>query len=193
MDRDHLHPRRLGQLRQLWRVQAGVIPAKPGFQRDRHLDRRYHRLNQTQGMGQILHQRRPTGPGRHPLGRASHVDVDDPRPLPFDKTRGLRHPVRLAPGKLDRGRLLAKTKLCPSPRQRLGLDHFLARHHFRHDQTGTKRRNQAAPWQVGNASHRRQNHGRGQRNRSRGQYDHVHAPCLSRFTGNGKAGPQEIA
>ena len=38
-------------------IEQGIIPAQPGFQRNRHVNRAHHRIDQGQRMIQIAHQR----------------------------------------------------------------------------------------------------------------------------------------
>jgi hypothetical protein len=73
-----------GKLR---RVQGIVVPTEPRLQRHGHVDRRHHRLDQPERMVEVAHQRRAREPAHHLLGRAAHVDVDDPRALPFATMR----------------------------------------------------------------------------------------------------------
>ncbi len=134
MDRYHLHAGDFGAPRQFGRVQEGIIPAQPGFQRDRHRDRTDNRLDQRQRVIEVFHQGRSACPRAagtgHLLGRAPHVDVDDLRAVRLNHPRGLGHPMGLAPGKLHRGIGDAKPQLRPFARTGLGLHHLLTGDHL---------------------------------------------------------------
>ena len=91
----------------------------------------------------------------HVPRRAAHVDVDDVGAGGLGDPRALRHPVRLAAGKLhdvraDAGRLAAQ------PRHRPALREIVARGHLGHDQAGAELRGQPAERRVGDAGHRRE-------------------------------------
>ena len=80
--------------RQFRRIDAGVIPAQPHFQRDRHAHGGDGCLDQGQGVIEIAHQRRAGGAVGDLLGRAAHVDVDDVRALRLRDAGAFRHPMR---------------------------------------------------------------------------------------------------
>ena len=156
VDGDHANARRLGAPRQIGRIQQVVVPTQPGFQRDRHADRTHHRLDQRQRMIQIFHQRRPGIAADHLLGRAAHVDVDDPRALPFGQFRRFGHPMRFTSRQLHRCVFGSEPQFGPRPHTGLGLDHFLAGHHFRHHKPCPEARDKAAEWQIRDSCQRGQ-------------------------------------
>jgi hypothetical protein len=121
----------------------------------------HHRLDQFQRKVQIAQQRRAAQARGHPLGRAAHVDVDDPGAVCLHQPRGLGHPIGIAPGKLHRGRLLAEAQFGPGAGFGLGLHDLLACNHLGHHQPRPEARHEAAERQIGDPRQRGQQHGRG--------------------------------
>jgi hypothetical protein len=158
---DKLHPGLFSAARQLGGVVRSVVPAKPHLQRHRNARRLHHCVDQRERVVEIAHQR---GAGRavgHVLRRATHIDVDDGRAGAFRNARALRHPVRLAAGKLND--MQSGTVIGDTPaRDVLFLVFVLgerrARGHFRNDEAGAERRRLPAERRVGYAGHRRQQH-----------------------------------
>ena len=104
----------------------------------------------------IAHQRRTGMAVDYFFDRATEIDVDQPRAAIGIQLGRLRHDLRLAPGKLDRHRLLLGAAL--RHRQRLAgvADRRLAGNHFRDHQGGALPFDDAAERQIGHPRHRRQ-------------------------------------
>ena len=157
MHGDHANAGSFRAARELRRIDAGVIPAEPHFQRDRHAHGGDGCLDQGQRVIEIAHQRRAGGAVGHLLGRAAHVDVDDVRALRLGDAGAFRHPMRLAAGELHDvdGDALS---LAAHARFALALDECGARGHFRNHQTRAVAFREPAEGRVGDARHWRQNH-----------------------------------
>ena len=163
MHGQHPHARIRGPMGQVGRVQAIAVPAQPHLQRDRHRDRAHHGVDQAQRMVQVAHQRRPRQPARDLLGRAAHVDVDDPRAHALHDPGGFRHRARLAPGDLhaDGQRALGQGLGADGGAGRGARRHHLGRgDHFADHQPGAVSRHGAAERQVGDPRHGRKKHRR---------------------------------
>ena len=152
---DHADAGGLRAARKLGRVDRIVVPAEPHLQRHRHRDRADRRLDQRQRMIEIAHQRGARLPVGHVLRRAAHVDVDDFGARGFGDARALRHPVRLAAGKLHDVRAGA---LAFHPQHGVGaaFDQRVARGHLRDDEAGAELRHEPAERCIGDAGHRRE-------------------------------------
>ncbi len=135
VDRDHPDARRLGPHSQLRRVQQILVPAQPSLQRHGHLHRAYHGVDQAQRMVQIPHQRGARTAVGHLLGRATHVDIDDPRTLGLHHARGLRHGRWFPPCELHRRPFDTKRQFRPLPRAGARVEDVDAGDHFGHDET----------------------------------------------------------
>ena len=156
VDHHHAHPGAFGPLRQFGGVEVAVIPAQPGLQRDRHLHRARHRLDQPQRQVQVAQQGRSAQARRHPLGRAAHVDVDDARPLPFAPARGLGHQRRFAARQLHAGRHFVKAQFRPCPRLGPRPQHLVTGDHLAHYQPRAEPPHQPAERQIGDSRQRSQ-------------------------------------
>ena len=105
-------------------------------------------------MVEIAHQRRSgLSTGDVPRG-AAHVDVDDVGASGLRDPRALRHPVRLAAGKLDHmwadaGRFAAQLG------HRLAIHEVIAGGHLGDDKASSKAGRESAKGSVGDAGHRR--------------------------------------
>ena len=82
-------------------VEKILIPSQARLQRHGDIDGRDHRLDEGGRMVEVFQKRRPRISIRDLLGRASHVDVDDPCALPCELFGGLRYPMRFTAGDLD--------------------------------------------------------------------------------------------
>jgi hypothetical protein len=147
---EHRNARLLRAARKLGGVDRTRIPPEPHLQRDGDLYGADHRIDQRQRMIEIAHQRRARRAVRHLLRRAAHVDVDDVGALPFGDARALRHPIRLAAGKLhdmdaDAAAFAAHGGFA------LALHQTRAGGHLRHDQTRAQALGQPAERRVGDA------------------------------------------
>ena len=107
-------------------------------------------------MVKIPHQGRAGKTGRHLLGRAAHVDVDDVGTSGRSQPGALRHPVRLASCQLNRQRLDFAGTGSPAQDIRPLADQCIACDHLRNDQPCAKPVRHAAKRQIGHASHRRE-------------------------------------
>ena len=106
-------------------------------------------------MIEVAHQRRAGLPVGDVLGRTAHVDVDDLGARAFGDARALRHPARLAAGKLDN--VDADTLSFGAQHSiAAAFDQRIACGHFGDDKTGAKLRYQTTKRGIGDARHRRQ-------------------------------------
>ena len=113
------------------------------------------------GVLEIAHQRGTGQLARHLARRAAHVDVDDVGAERLGHARALRHPARLAAGKLYDERLAARRpRPCAARRGVLG-DEVLAGDHLGDDQAGAQGVRQAAKGEIGDPRHGREQHGVG--------------------------------
>ena len=95
------------------------------------------------------------------LGRASHIDVDNRRALPFDHACSFGHRGSFASGKLHCRANFSETQLGLFSAARSRIQHIVACHHLGHDQTCAKRRHKCPERHIRNPGHR------GQQNRRR--------------------------
>ena len=174
VDGDHLHARVLGPFRDWRGVEHIVVPAEPGFECNRHVDRADHRFDQPQRVIGRFHQCRAGGALRHLFGRAAHVNVDDPRAHRLDHPRGFGHRFGLAPCKLDGGADDIQPQLRFLPRAGAAAEQFLAGDHLGHDQSGPESRHEAAIGQIGDPRHRGEEY---RRVECQGVGGHVLNPC----------------
>ena len=140
---DKRDARLFGAARQIGRVERGVVPAKPHFQRHRNLDRRHDCLDQGERMVEIAHQRRTGLAVGDVFGRAAHVDVDDLGAARLGDARAFGHPLRLAARDLhdvvsDAVPFGAKARIALALRERR------AGHHLGDDEAGAQHRGQRA-------------------------------------------------
>ena len=97
---DHLDAGRLRTAGKLGGVDAGVIPAEPHLQRDRHAHGGNRRLDQRERMVEVAHQRRAGGAVGDLLRRAAHIDIDDGGALRLGDAGALGHAAGFAAGQL---------------------------------------------------------------------------------------------
>ena len=69
----------LGDARDAQRIAVLLVPAGADLERDRHVHRLHHRIEDPRHQRLVLEQRRPGIDVADLLGRAAHVDVDDLR------------------------------------------------------------------------------------------------------------------
>ena len=135
--RNHLHARGLRAARQFRRVERAIVPAEPHLQRHRHLHRRYRRLDQSQRVIEIAHQRRTGLAARHMARRTAHIDIDDFGAGGFGDPRAFRHPSGLAARELNDMRTYSG-RLASQPRHRPAIDEIVAGGHFGNDESGAQ-------------------------------------------------------
>ena len=157
MDCDEFDPRSLGAAREIGRVYGRGVPAKPHFQGHRNPNRGDRRLDQTECVIKVPHERRPGRTVGDLLGRATHIDIDDVGALRLGNPGPFRHPMRLASGKLDDVDIdapaVAAHRCLPFAPDKAGTCR-----HFGHDQAGAQFLSQPAERRIGNSGHRRQDH-----------------------------------
>ena len=157
VDGDELDPRSLGAAREIGRVHGRGVPAKPHFQSHRNLNRGDRRLDQSECMIKVAHERRAGRPIGDLLGRATHVDIDNVGALRLGNPGALSHPMRLASGKLDDVDIdapaVAAHRCLPFAPDKAGTCR-----HFGHDQAGAQFLSQPPERRIGNSGHRRQEH-----------------------------------
>ena len=160
MHGDHLNPRFLGNLRQLWCVEARVVPAHAHLQRHRNLHGPRHRFQNPPGQQLILHQRR-AGILFHSdfFHRAAKINVNNLRPIALIKLRRLGHNIRVTPRQLHGKRELLRPKLSHAF-GRFHLQHLrLGSNHLRDHQPDAKLLHQTAKRQIRHPRHRRKDDG----------------------------------
>ena len=106
-------------------------------------------------MVEVAHEGRAGIAADHPLGRAAHVDVDDPGAGRLGDAGRLGHPARLAAGELDDMRLDARP-LRPQLRLLRTLDQLVGRHHLGNDEAGAQTLDDPAEGDVRDARERRE-------------------------------------
>ena len=168
MHGDELHARLLGAARQFRRVARRIVPAKPHFQRDRHIRRFDHGVDQGQRVIEIAHQCRSRLAAGDMPGRTAHIDVDDIGPGVLGDLRALAHPACFATGNLhdmkSRAVIFSAAARHALLRRAPAAGERRARSHFRNHQPGAEPRRLAAERRIGHAGHRRQKHRIWQRN-----------------------------
>ena len=128
-----LDAERLGAAGEFRRVDGGVIPAEPHLDRHGHAGGRDARLDQPAGVVEIAHQRRARIAADDPLGRATHVDVDDPRPRGLGDAHALGHGAGIAAGELHHMRVDARA-LGPKLGFLVAFHQFVGYHHLGYDE-----------------------------------------------------------
>ena len=106
-------------------------------------------------MVEVAHQGRAGIAADHPLGRAAHVDVDDPGAGRLGDPRRLGHPARIAAGELDHMRLDARP-FGPQLRLLGALDEFVGRDHLGDDEAGAETLGDPAEGDIRDARQRRE-------------------------------------
>src|SRR5437667_11310111 len=86
---------------QFGRIYGAIIPSQPHLERDRYRDRADGRLDQSEGMVEIAHQRRARLAAGDLPRRTAHIDIDDGGAAGLCDTGSLAHPARLAACQLD--------------------------------------------------------------------------------------------
>jgi hypothetical protein len=157
MHRDKPHAGLFRSPGEIGGVARKIVPAKPHFQRHRNTHRLHHRLDQSERMIEVAHQRRTRRAVGDVLCRAAHIDVDNIGAGIFGDARAFRHPARFATGQLDdmqsRAMILdAPVRVALAVRQRGRCCHF------GDHQAGAQARGQASERSIGHAGHRRQKH-----------------------------------
>ena len=153
----HLHALGLGNLAELRRGAAGIIPAEAHLQRHRPVAGALDgRIDDLACEAQITHQRRARLAAGHFLGRAAHVDVDDVHARFRHQTRALQHVAGAARGELDDPETRALMPAGAANHVRPGLGERLARDHFGDHRGSTKPYGLPAHGRVRRARHRRQ-------------------------------------
>ena len=106
-------------------------------------------------MVEVAHEGRAGIAADDALGRAAHVDVDDPGAGRFGDARRLRHPARLAAGELDDMRFDARPF-----RPQLGLlgalDKLVGRNHLGNDEACAQTLDDPAEGDIRDARERRE-------------------------------------
>jgi len=106
-------------------------------------------------MVEIAHQRGTGLTAGYVTRRAAHIDIDDVGTGCLSDLGALRHPARLAPGKLndvrpDPGRLAAQ------PGHRSAMHQFVTGGHLGNHESGPKGSGEASKGGIGDAGHRRE-------------------------------------
>src|SRR5271165_7513967 len=108
-------------------------------------------------MGLVAHQRRARLAIDHFLHWTAEIDVDDPRAAIGIELCRLGYHPRLAPGKLNRHRLLVRAALRHRSRLPRLTDHRFAGDHFGHDETRPQALDETPEWQIRHTRHWREN------------------------------------
>ena len=158
MDGQHLHPGLLKHARQRHRIFVRLAPAGAHLQRHGHVVRRgggHHGLDDGQGQGLVLHQRRTCPLVAHLFGRAAHVDVDD-LCTPVDVVAGsVGHHLGVGACNLHSDGA-GLTVVVGAARGFEGVPQVAPRgHHLTHRITRAQRAAQLAKRPVGDTCHRR--------------------------------------